>query len=68
MLPDGGFAYEFVVPFHAEAELMLENVQAEKLLVNGVAANEAGISIRQEGENILAALKAGRYQITCMSE
>ncbi len=68
VLPDGGFAYEFVVPFHAEAELMLENVQAEKLLVNGVAANEAGISIRQEGENILAALKAGRYQITCMSE
>ncbi len=62
-LEDGQFAYHFVVPFDAQAELILENVKLESLMVNGIPAKEAGIAARQQGETVSMQLSAGSYEI-----
>ena len=58
---DGGFSYDFTVPFGAQARLHLDGVEAGRLTVNGVPALSSGISFVPQGDGVGAVLEAGRY-------
>lgn len=58
-----GLHYQFRVPFHAEAELVLSYSEIEQVVVNGMKLKESNLSYEKEDNKIMIVLKTGFYEI-----
>ena len=60
---DDGVHFEFVIPFNAEAELVLPNAEVKYVMINGETLNTTGLNYYEQDRNVIMTLKTGSYKI-----
>ncbi len=60
---ENGLYYQFTIPFHAQADLLLMNAEAEKVTINGKSLESGGFSYTQTEHDLQIPLKAGKYEV-----
>lgn len=56
--------YNFRIPFAAQAELVLKQVPAEDVVINGTALTQSKFDYHMNGEELLVLLGSGRYEVS----
>lgn len=60
---EDGLRYQFIIPFNAEAELVLTGSEISDIAINGLKLSDAGVSYRKENTEFRIILKAGKYEV-----
>lgn len=60
---ENGLYYQFTIPFHAQADLLLMNAEAKNVTVNGKSLESGGFSYTQTVRDLQIPLKAGKYEV-----
>lgn len=60
---EDGLHYKFLIPFHAQAELVLPDAEMEHVFVNGTALKDSGLYHDEIDGRWVIILKTGRYEI-----
>ena len=60
---ENGLYYQFTIPFHAQADLLLMNAEAETVTINGKSLESGGFSYTQTEHDLQIPLKAGKYEV-----
>lgn len=60
---DNGLRYKFLIPFNAQAELVLQEVDINKVVINGIALENSGLYYYEKEDNLMIVLKTGNYEI-----
>lgn len=55
--------YKFCLPFNTQAEVVLQNVAAKDVVVNGAALEDSKLYYYEKGDNLIILLKTGSYEI-----
>jgi len=58
-----GLRYKFLIPFNAQAELVLQGVDINKVVINGIAIENSGLHFYEKDDNLMIVLKTGNYEI-----
>ena len=59
-----GVHYEFRIPFNAEAELVLQDVDNRNIKINGISLEDSKNYHVETDDNLIIILKTGHYEIT----
>lgn len=60
---ENGLNYKFRIPFNAQAELVLSEVDIKKVVVNGVALEKSKLHYYEKDDNLLIVLRTGSYEV-----
>ena len=60
---ENGLYYQFTIPFHAQADLLLMNAEVKNVTVNGKSLERGGFSYTQTEHDLQIPLKAGKYEV-----
>ncbi|HEX3075246.1 MAG TPA: family 78 glycoside hydrolase catalytic domain [Lachnospiraceae bacterium] len=55
--------YQFLIPFNAQAELVLADIQVKDVIVNGVSLDKTNLDYLCDDDKVRIVLKTGRYEI-----
>jgi alpha-L-rhamnosidase len=55
--------YQFTIPFHSQAELILTNADSKDITINGVSLEKWESSHQQQGSDVTVRLKTGKYEV-----
>jgi alpha-L-rhamnosidase len=62
---DDGLHYNFSIPFNAQAELVLPEIEVKSAVVNGITLEDSGLRHYIKDNNLIIVLVTGKYEICC---